>query len=119
MKTKETRAELQHTISKLICEHNDSEAKELWEYVKDLAEKELKKMEIAKYEKQLRSYLNKQLKKAEWFPEYAKKYFLQSAGAVFFILDELINEDEVLWNYYNDIWEKEYHPRFIKLGALK
>lgn len=78
-----------------------------------------KEMEIAKYEKQLRSYLNKQLKKAEWFPEYARTYFLQAAGAVSFILDELINEDEVLWNYYNDIWEKEYHPRFIKIGVWK
>ena len=78
-----------------------------------------KEMEIAKYEKQLRSYLNKQLKKAEWFPEYTRTYFLQSAGAVFFILDELINEDEVLWNYYNDIWEKEYHPRFINIGVWK
>lgn len=76
-------------------------------------------MERTIYEKQLRSYLNKQLKKAEWFPEYTRTYFLQAAGAVFFILDELINGDKVLWNYYNDIWEEEYHPRFIELGALK
>jgi hypothetical protein len=42
---KETRAELHYTISKLICEHNDNEAKELWEYIKDLAERELKEFE--------------------------------------------------------------------------
>lgn len=45
MKTKEIRAELHYTISKLICEHNDNEAKELWKYVKDLAERELKEFE--------------------------------------------------------------------------
>lgn len=76
-------------------------------------------MERAKYEKQLRKFLDKQLKKVEWFPDWSRHYFDVAAGAVFFILDELVKEDKEFWNYYNDIWEKEYHPKFVELGALR
>jgi hypothetical protein len=78
-------------------------------------------MERAIYEKQLRKFLDKQLKKVEWFPEWSRHYFDVAAGAVFFILEELVDieKDKELWHYYNNIWEEEYHPKFVELGALR
>ena len=52
-------------------------------------------MERAKYEKQLRKFLDKQLKKVEWFPDWSRHYFDVAAGAVFFILDELVKEGKI------------------------